>query len=269
MLLPVFMGCQQKMKIKGSTKVSTTGQGKKQLIRYKFKVGKGDLYRLKQDIDIQVKGRQIKQNLSMDYQQKVTAVKGGLATVEVRFRNFQGSSIERVKSLFDKLAQTPSTVTMNSRGQTKSFKFDTDNPMLKRMFSQMKNQISQISIVWPEKPVGVGAKWNHNVDFSGGMKKLSAKAKLTIQYTLNKFQTCPDGKNNCAILDCPITMNVKGKVKGQDILMKGNGTGTMVFNIDQGRLENVVMNISVNLKGGQRDLTTKTALTMKRMGGAK
>lgn len=249
--------------------IISLGARDRQHIHYKFRVGTGDLYRLKQNIKIQARGRSIKQNLAMDYQMKVTAVKGKLATLKVRFMNFKGSSIARVKSLFDKLAKTPSTVTMNSRGQTKSFKFNTENPMLKRVISQMKNQLNQISIVWPEKPVGVGAKWNHNVDFSGGMKKLSAKAKLVVRYTLKKFGACPGSKGKCAFLDCPISMNVKGKVKGQAISMKGKGTGTITFNVDLGRLEKVVMKIVVKLRGSKRDITTKTALTMKRIGVAK
>ena len=149
------------------------------------------------------------------------------------------------------------TAVVTSRGIQKSVNMDmaTVNPALQQTMQAMSSSLENMSLPFPEEPIGVGAKWEvkQAVD-SGGMKTFQ---KITVELVaiqgnavtlgVKTEQTAPPQPVSNPQLPAGATMSL--------VSLTGTGTGTMKL-----KLDSLVPNSEMNAK-------TSTVMDMS-MGGS-
>ncbi|MBW4552235.1 MAG: hypothetical protein KME35_14180 [Aphanocapsa sp. GSE-SYN-MK-11-07L] len=146
------------------------------------------------------------------------------------------AAAEAMRSQFAKIKDLTGVIVVDSRGQTKSAKFnvpDSMDSMTRQMLDQMSDSINQISVAMPEPAVGVGAKWRVASDVSVFGMKLPQAAT----YEVVKLQ------NGAAMLKVGLeqqmtnqTMNLPGLPAASSLEIKSlntTGQGQMTLSFDR------------------------------------
>lgn len=126
------------------------------------------------------------------------------------------------------------TAVVTARGVQKSVNMDmsTVSPAFQQTMQAMSNSLDNMSLPFPEEPVGVGAKWEvKQSPSSGGMKtfqkisiELTAADGNTISLAVKTEQTAPAQPVNNPQLPAGATMSL--------VNLSGSGTGTMTIKLD-------------------------------------
>ena len=126
------------------------------------------------------------------------------------------------------------TAVVSARGVQKSLKMDTGtvNPAMQQQMQQMSSSLENMSLPFPEEPVGVGAKWEvKQAQSAGGMRQfqkisveLTAVTGNLITLAVKTEQTAPPQPVNNPALPPGATMSL--------VTLTGAGTGTMKIQLD-------------------------------------
>lgn len=264
-LMPLMSACKKSSPVKGRFEMVHPGSGKKQRIRYKFRKGQLDRYRLTRKTR-HSRGRFGSARTSqMEYQREAVELKGGLAIFKVRYSNFKGNRYALMKRLHDQLSGTTGTMAIDGRGRARKFSLHSNDPGVKGLCATLRSHMDHVSLVWPERPLGLGARWTQHIGFSTSKVKVNPESVFSIDYNLKSFEKCPGTKHMCALLDCGLNIKLMGRYKGENRVVTGKGKGTMVFNLDQGWLEKVNMKLTEKLNTGWSVFTTETDFDLKRL----
>ena len=126
------------------------------------------------------------------------------------------------------------TAVVTARGVQKSLNMDTStvNPALQQQMQAMSSSLENMSLPFPEEPIGVGAKWEVKQALAaGGMRQfqkisveLTAVDGNTITLGLKTEQTAPPQPVNNPQLPPGATMQL--------VTLTGTGTGTTKIKLD-------------------------------------
>jgi hypothetical protein len=126
------------------------------------------------------------------------------------------------------------TVVVTSRGVQKSVNMDmsTVSPAFQQTMQAMSSSLENMSLPFPEEPVGAGAKWEvKQAMASGGMKtfqkisiELTGVDGNAVTLTVKTEQTAPPQPVNNPQLPAGSTMSL--------VDLSGTGTGTMKIKLD-------------------------------------
>ena len=185
------------------------------------------------------------QTISMTFDRMKVSVTGGPVPITYDSEDPATANGPLGKQMGEIIGQTL-TMKMTPQGKVVEFGgFDDASPQLKQQLEQTKDQMSQMVVAFPDKPVDNGDTWTGTMKQGGQMPM-----------TINVTYTLLDQKDGEAII------KVDGKITGQ---MNGTMTGTMTVDIATGWTSsaNLNMKASGSSSAGAMSLDADIKLTTK------
>lgn len=139
---------------------------------------------------------------------------------------------DMLKPQIEQFKQIKTTVTISPRGERTDTKIE--NVPMGQQGGPLQDALVGSSIIFPDKPLNVGDKWEQKVPLEMKQGMMTLKFSFKTDYTFLGYAKL--GGNRVAVFQTDIYMllvDQKNQMPGHKITMKGNGKGSGFIYFDQ------------------------------------
>lgn len=242
--------------------IEDAGSGTKKALRYRYQVGYTAIARMDMKMSMKMQigsgpeeavemptigmkkkihAQEVLSNGNLKYEFAIDAIDVGKDVA------LPESAINQLHGVFQGLVGTKGQVEVTSRGIMQKAEFqmpDNAHPLVTQMIDSLQQQIHQMSVPFPEEPVGVGARWTVTTqDEMGGISSTNI-----YHYTLEQME------------NDVVTMKLSAKQKAEPQNIKNpalpHGTTVKLTKLQSSESGHVVINLAQLVPQGEISATS-------------